>query len=828
MESDLPMSSTPSGGRPLLVATLSGAAALVYELVFFRELGVLFGVAIHAVAAVVGTFLLGLGIGARWADRLRQGDDPLRAYARIELWVGVFGIVAPFLFRALGWWLTSSRFDRGEAGSFESVAWTLGFAFVLLLPPTILMGATFPLLAAAIGAVSPRSTSRLGAVYGANTFGAAIGALLAAFVLLPYAGKVGTTHVAAALNFLAAFLAFRGASASAHGSPPSRPVGGAAATLGRPEALAAFACGFFAIAFQVLGTRVLACLLAATVYAFAVALAVFLAGTALGGALGAAWWPRSTPTRRAIGCGIALLVLCMACGIEAAQTWAGAGDILFGPRNRKPPSSFSSYVGEALIGSTCLFALATLTSGVVFTLLMRRVAAASTDTTAAIGRMYFSNAVGSTLGALCAGFLFLPLFGIRESFWWLFAAALFVAAAIWLAEPLRSRWSVRIATALVLGVAGAGAAHALRVPAEREIDAGVTTVFAADSPVSSVKVESSTEFTGAEPLLSFVVNGRVEASTTLLDRRLQYLLGFIPALIHQNPRRVLSIALGTGMSTAAVAMTGPERIDLVELSPAVLEASRHFDAYTGRLLDQPIVHVHVDDGRSYLARSADSYDLIMADPVHPSIAGSASLYTREYYAMARDHLAPGGMMSQWIPLYELSTEDIGGIVKTFRSAFPHLTLWVTGYDLVLLGSREPFALDPRAIELRMQREPVRSTLRAIGVRDVADLLGCCFGAGTAAQALADASPREITDNKPWLEFTSPRRLDQYSRDVIALLARSVEEPPFASGTTEGMIERVRTSSRRLRDGAATFVESLRPGNYAAAFAEYEPILFPGN
>lgn len=823
------MSSTRSAARPLCVAALSGAAALVYELVFFRELGVLFGVAIHAVAAVVGTFLLGLGLGALWARRFRGGDDPLRAYASLELWIGVFGIVAPFLFRLLGWWLTSSRFDRGEAGSAEYVAWTLGFSFVLLLPPTILMGATFPLLAAAIerGGDGAKRSSRLGAVYGANTLGAAIGALLAAFVLLPYAGKVGTTHVAAAMNFVAAVIAFRAARTNTVAAD-ELPRAVTPVALARPEVIAAFASGFVALAFQVLGTRVLACLLAATVYAFAVALAVFLAGTAIGGAIGAAWWPRTTPTRRVIGCGLALLVVCMAIGIETTQAWAGAGDILFGPRNRKPPASFSLYVGEALLGSASLFLVATAASGAVFTLLMRRAAAAATDTTAAIGKLFFANTLGSTTGALAAGFVLLPALGLRTSFWWLFAIAWGVAVVVWLAEPTRSRLSVKLATAALLCAAGALAAHALRVPTEREIDASVTTVFAADSPVSSVKVERSTDSSGMEPLLSFVVNGRVEASTTLLDRRLQYLLGFIPALIHQNPRRVLSIALGTGMSTAAVAMTGPERIDLVELSPAVLEAARHFDAYTGRLLDQPIVHVHVDDGRSYLARSDDEFDLIMADPVHPTTAGSASLYTSEYYALARDHLAPGGMMSQWIPLYELSTEDIGGIVATFRSAFPHLTLWVTGYDLVLLGSPEPFVLDPRAIELRMQREPVRSTLRAIGVRDVADLLGCCFGAGSTAQALADHAPQPITDNKPWLEFTSPRRLDQYSRDVIALLARSSEEPTFVATASEAVVERVRTASQRLRDGAGAFVENLRPGNYAAAFASYEPILLPGN
>lgn len=829
METRLPMSSTPPTARLLTVAALSGAAALVYELVFFRELGVLFGVAMHAVAAVVGTFLLGLGLGALWARHLQRGEAPLRAYATLELWIAVFGIAAPFLFRALGWWLTASRFDRGEAGSAESVAWTLGFTFVLLLPPTILMGATFPLLAAALerGPEGERRPSRLGAVYGANTLGAAVGAIVAAFVLLPNAGKVGTTHVAAAMNFLAAFLAFRCSRASepARSEPPTAHGRERIAT---PEAVAAFASGFVALAFQVLGTRVLACLLAATVYAFAVALAVFLGGTALGGAIGGAWWPRRTPSRRAIGIGLALLVVCMGLSIELTQAWAGAGDILFGPRNRKPPASFSLYVGAALLGSACLFLTATVTSGAVFTLLMRRVATTATDTTAAIGRLFFSNTIGSTCGALAAGFVFLPLLGLRTSFWWLFAIAWCVAAAVWLAEPTRSRWSVRLATVLLLGGAGAIAAHALRVPDLREIDAGVTTVFAADSPVSSVKVESSTDSVGSEPLLSFVVNGRVEASTTLLDRRLQYLLGFIPALIHPNPRRVLSIALGTGMSTAAVAMSGPERIDLVELSPAVLEASRRFDAYTGRLLDQPIVHAHVDDGRSYLARSDDVYDLIMADPVHPTTAGSASLYTSEYYALAREHLAPGGIMSQWIPLYELSTADIGGIVATFRSQFPHLTLWVTGYDLVLLGSLEPFVLDPRAIELRMQREPVRSTLRAIGVRDVADLLACCFGAGSTAQALADAAPSLITDNKPWLEFTSPRRLDEYSRDVIALLARSTEAPAFAPGTSEAMIERVRLASRRLRDGAAAFVENLRPGNYSAAFLAYEPILLPGN
>ncbi len=816
------------------LALVSGAAALVYEIVFFRSLGLLFGVAIHAVAAVVTSFLGGLGLGAWLGGRLLVRGDPLRVYAALELLIAAFGISSPWLFSA------ARAFAAPPPGDSAFPAGTLALAFLLLLWPTLMMGATFPVLGRAVAAgLAPQETARrVGLLYGWNTAGPFLGTLLAAYALLPAAGLRLATHTAAGANLALAGAALwlasrRGAKAAAAPSPGAAERGEPPLRQRGPLILCVLLTGCASIALQVLGTRLLITLLGASVFAFASVLAVFLLGIALGGACGGGWLARGERPLSSLAACCAALGGAVGLGLLLLRLRLGAEDPLLGARNLGHPEEAYGLLGF-LLSSGGLAALAflpaTLLSGAILPAAARACGSSPGALSRGLGALYAANTAGSVLGSLGAAFLLLPLLGLRMS--------LLVVACVALAAGLPALLAARRAAekisvpllAAVLCAAAALVGSGLRqgeAPGRAE---GLTGLFYAESPASSVKVFLARHASESEPVRCLAVNGKTVASSLFIDRRLQLLLGFISTLAHPGPHRILSIGLGTGMSSGALALSGAESVEIVELSRAVIDACPIFDEWTGRVLERRNVRAYVDDGRAFLQRSGDRYDVISADPIHPWVAGSAYLYTVEYYTLARAHLAPGGLMSQWIPLYELTTEDIAGIFATFSSVFPEVCAWLTGYDLVLLGSERPFVLDAERVQLALAREPTRASLAQVGIYQPHDLLACFFAGTGTLRALARRAPALITDDHPWIEFTSPLSAFRagYATEVLRLLAAATDVAPLAAGTPPTLLDRTRAANQRLRQAALDFAASARAGDIGAAVSAYIEVLRTGH
>ena len=801
--------------QPLLaLAFLSGGVALVYEVVFFRSLGLLFGVATYTAAAVVASFLAGLGLGAWAGGRLSTARSPLRQYAVLELLIGLFGLATPFLFKIAADHLTPPAGD----GSFPWQTFLL--SFLILVLPTMLMGATFPILGRALAAGRENVAGRIGLLYGWNTGGAVLGTLVCAYQLLPALGLTGTTRLAAGLNLLLAggalLLARRGRGAIRDASrtftEEEEPAGAT------PHGAALFSMvtiiGCVTIALQILGNRLLISLVGGSVYAFATVLAIFLLGIAGGGLFGGGFLAARTRPLTALAHCCFLLAGGIGLGLMLLRLRLGPGDPLQGPRNFGLLSPGASLL-DFLLASTTLAALtflpATLLSGALFPAVTRWFKATPGALARKLGLLYGLNTLGSVAGSIAAVVLLLPLLGLRWSLLLLALLSLLAGLLPLIAarkagekpSPALLAGSLLVAFALLTGGLFPGQ-PAGAADGEKEI-------FYAESPASSVQVIEVEEQGEPLPVRCLFVNGKAVATSLFIDQRLQLLLGFIPTLLHENPRRIVSIGFGTGMSSGALALSGAESLEVVELSRGVIAAAPLFDRWTGSVLDRPNVRIHNDDGRAFLKRSREQYDLISADPIHPWVAGSAYLFTQEYYRLARARLADGGMMSQWIPLYELTTEDIAGIVRTFSEVFPEVSAWVTGYDMVLLGTLKPLAIDPRLLRSRIAREPVDSLLRGIGVPDAESLLGCYFAGKETLAELASRAPRTITDDQPWIEFTAPRSalLSTYATEVLTFLARAEDRLPLHPMTAPATALRIETANLRLREAALRFVETIQ-------------------
>ncbi len=774
-----------AGSRNTVFAAVvvSGAAALVYEVVWSRQLSVFLGITIRAQAVVLAAFMLGLALGSRYLGaRADRTVRPMLLFAGLEAAIGIYGVLSAFILPSLAPWYARLASPL-EISSVAGDVTRFSVAAAALLAPTFLMGGTIPALVRALAPEAgpgPGSTGIvIGRVYALNTLGAALGAFAAGFVLLPALGTIHTLWVAAFLNLAVAagiWALHRGrtplASQTSGDAPrePVEPTTGSAP--GRSATLVGFALfGAAALAIQLAWVQALSQILGSSVYAFSLTLSGYLAGLALGGFAFAAWSRRgerwtALPTWVATASGASVV----------------AGLLVFDDLPRffllafrwNLESRLSWLVAFAFLTAWCLMLVPTALFGFLSPLLASDCAARRRSIGGDVGTAYAANTAGTTLGALAAGFWLLPRVGLQNTLLLGALGLIACAAMLLLARRPRPSWARTRALALgavalvavaatprwdpVLTTSGPfiNASRILDLPAGSQFRGAMRErnriVYYAESAVGSVSVRD----VGDDRLL--VINGKTDGSR-LGDRRTQLALGYLPVLLHPDPKEVLVVGYGTGMTPAAIA-AHPEvgRIDVIEISPEVIEASRYFAAENRGVLLDPRLRLHHADARNFLLASDRKWDLIVSEPSNPWISGVANLFTREYFELARERLAPRGAMGQWFQSYGMSSEDLRSIVRTFTDVFAHVTIWSPQPgDLILVGSDGSHALDGRRLR-RMERLP-----------DVAqDLEATGWGSGEAFLRMllqdADSSAtfgKEVpanTDAHPRVEFNAPRNL----------------------------------------------------------------------
>jgi spermidine synthase len=736
----------PAGRRLLqLCLLLSGAAALILEIAWSRNLSLILGNSHQAVATVVASMMTGLCLGSVAASRALPRLRHLpRAYGTVEMAVGAYAALTPLLFKLVPFILSPLYSLPGPI--FLGARFLL--VFLLLLPASAGMGSTLPLATAALSRRGAKESpgedadSIGGRLYGLNTLGAFLGALAGGFLLLPAAGLLKSTLVGAGLGLgvgtlvwlLSDSLLDQPAPPGAAKRPP-----GAPAVRRFAWVLPLYAAsGFVAMVYEITWTRVLGPIAGTSVYSFTLILAAILAGIGLGSlVLSSGRAASGSDPARGFAVGQILLA-----GASFGSLWGlkVLPDLMLyaASRNASRPGSF-------LMWQFLLFGFIVLAPGVIlgalFPFAARLMARVEPSAGAGVGRVYAWNTAGSILGSLAAGFFLVEAFGGETTL----ALASVASAGLGLgAVALAGGKRFRLATASAGGLLAlcipfaiprwdlyrmtSGVTQVLRglrqlgprplaelIAASRAPDARV--VFHREGKTSTVTIIREWGLTWLR------VDGKTDASNTEADMMTQVLLGQLPFFFVRNPTDVCVVGFGSGVTSHA-ALTHPiSRLDTIEIERQVIEGSRFFESANLRPLDDPRSRLIVDDARTVLTYRPQRYDIIISEPSNPWMAGVNNLFTLEFYSLVRRRLKPGGVFCQWVQSYEMSDESLRTIANTLASEFPvaHLFASAMGADLVLLASERPLALVPGAAELFPDRPRVAEDLARIRVKSLPDL-----------------------------------------------------------------------------------------------------------
>ena len=758
----------------LLLFAGSGCSALIYEIVWYQLLQLVIGSSAISLGVLLATFMGGLCAGSLALPRMRRAsrEHPLRLYAMIELGIGALGILVLFAMP-----LVDGVYTAAVGHGMPAILLRAMVCALCLMPPTFLMGASLPAASRWIE-TTPEGVAWMGFLYGGNTAGAVFGCLLAGFYLLRQFDMSTATFVAAELNVAVGLGGFwmAGRTPEVLAAPRGEDMAGNAEAMaeaggnGRKGVYAAIAIsGACALGAEVIWTRLLGLMLGATVYTFSIILAVFLIGIGGGSGVGSAvarGFRSTAAARRAFGICQLLLV-----GAIAWTAVMVAGSLPYWPVN--PLLSSSPWYTFQVDMARALWAIlpAAVLWGASFPLAL---AAAGKEKDAAnlVGGIYAANTAGAIVGALSFSLVLVPWIGTQGC-----ERALILLAAVGgcvMLLPLAGAerdWK---------GMAGVAAAVAIAVGISAQIPHVPGELIAYGRRMMTSMGQSQILYTGeginssiaisrwSDGAVQFHVSGKVEASSEPYDMRLQRMLGHMPALFHPHPKSVLVVGFGAGVTAGTfVVHPGIERIVICEMEPLVPPtATQYFARENYNVMHDPRVQIVYDDARHFILTTREKFDIITSDPIHPWVKGSATLYSKEYFDLVKRHLNPGGIVTQWVPLYESDLPTVKSEFATFFAAFPNGTIWGNenggGYDTVVLGQVEPARIDVDDLEARMARPDyarVVDSLHEVGFTSLNGLLGTYAG--------------QKSDLEPWLEGAQINRDGNLRLQYLAGMALNV-------------------------------------------------------
>jgi spermidine synthase len=738
----------------LLLFFVSGASALIYEVVWTRQLTLHFGATALSLAAVLSAYMTGLALGstllARFARRISR---PLAVYGLLELGVALIALAVPPLLDALSPLLAAAYGPQGPTPLFELLRFAI--AFVVLLPLTMMMGATLPALAEELTDVREQVALHAGRAYAINTLGAMTGALVAGFFLIRWLGMRESWWVAVGLNAAIGLLALALSRTRTAVAPSDAPAA-------QPEpdpvpvraviALVASA-GFCSLAYELLWTRYFINSFNSTVAAFSTILIAYLLGLGLGAFAASALTRRQPVTFNhlaALQGAVALMAVLLLGTLDDVPKWYSTLIDAFGSRL----FARALLAVVVMIVPTSLMGMA-LPLGVH---LLRKSPGAVGTT---VGTVQAASSVGSALGPLGAALVLLPLLGLSRSILAVAVLQAVLAAALSFRTTLGSPWVKRTPALLAAATAALAIVFALMHPLGDADSARVLPMNIAraapgqqpkvlcyrESPHGTTVVVDDT----ARSERTLYIDG-FAASSNSLDANYMRLMGHLPMLMAPDPKNALVICLGTGITTGSVSLHQPERLDVAELNPEVVACNTWFDDRNGHVLHNPATHVVIDDGRNFLQMTPRKYDVITLEPLPPFFAGTVSLYSKEFNQLARSHLTEQGVFAQWLPLHLVTDSDARMIVRAISEVFPHVEVFKLPKDgcAIVLASMQPLKFQPGALE---QRPKVLQDLSAMGLTDVAALERDVVLSEEKVAAYDSVVP-PVTDDHPWLEYRS--------------------------------------------------------------------------
>ena len=778
--------------------TLSGATALVYEVLWARMLGLVLGATTVAICAVLVAFMGGLALGsavaAKLIDRILR---PLRAYALIEIAIGLYALLVPILFVLLDH-AHATVWRSIHPGSFSSALLRFVLAALVLVIPTSLMGATLPVLVAAVRRANDLQAAAVAKLYSLNLGGAILGTIVAGFFLLPSIGVRITIWIAAATNVaigIAAFLFER-----SRASVGRNQTGQATELVNlvvvhrkRFWLLCAFASGLVTISMQIVWSRVLAMIIGSSSYAFTIVLALFLIGLAAGAWIVSTMIESDLVSLRRSVLMVQLLTAAMLFFslrlTNSVPPWLVESGFRFG---------VNSWLGLLLLqiaAAMLLILVPAVLMGMVMPMVLMWAGEVSPKDTSnkffaarLVGQSYAVNTIGAIAGAIITSFILIPKASTRFSVYCM--ASICVAVAGLAYQPrkpttdraLSRAGSIAVAVVLMIAMLFVWPRLNLNALSTGAYDSFVRVLARArgdidnqiDQPTDHQLLmyeEGRTATVSVRRdwgITSVAINGRTNASDAG-DMPTQVMLGELGVFTTPRFGNALIIGFATGVTAGSVLQSRIQSVDGVEIEPAAIASSRYFEHVNNRPLSDQRLRMIVDDARTYLRVNPAQYDLIVSEPSHPWVPGVANLFTREFFELGRERLRDDGVFVQWLQIYQLSTENLGSVLATFHEVFPHVAVFriegaAKGKDLILIGSRKPVRLD--LISERMKDDRVAADLKRVGLNSPDEVMAW-FVCDESRLGPAVAGAVINSDNNMHVETIAPREAFRPTMDENA-------------------------------------------------------------
>jgi spermidine synthase len=736
----------------------SGVASLIYQIVWVRMLTLVFGHTIYSVSIVLSAFMAGLGLGSYlWGRTIDKTGKPLLVYGKIEILIGVSAAFLSILlsnfspiYAWLHHWLPNFFF--------LVVVLKTVLAFLLVLIPTIFMGATLPVMCKYFATDDANLGQQVGYLYSINTLGAAAGCLFAGYFLIGFFGVLETALVAAGINLLiglvciAVFKQAEPEVTCGFGLPKPASFSLQLDKENNLWLVISFLCGFTALAYEVVWTRLLVFGMGSTIYSFSMMLANFLFGITIGGLLIVPFFKRKINFRLLLSLfqfGIGLYLI-----FSLYQSNWILSSFIRPWRMDSPITEFWINMRNA----SALMFVPTVLFGMSFPVLTHLVTKGSQDIGSSLGVVYGMNTLGGITGSLVAGYLLLPNLGSQQTLACLsmlnfLAGMLLFATSSLFTGFIRKGAAISCSCLLFLFL--------LKMPNDLLKHIFLRNTYGKTNPEQLIHLDEGLTTTVAVfnddrngvKSKRLILNGVNMSADNMDARKYMTLLSYIPLLLTENPKKVLVICFGTGQTAgAAGAYPGINLVDVVDISPGVFRAGKFFKATNHNVVNNPKVKKIVQDGRQHLLTTSTTYDVITAEPPPPSSAGSVNLYTREYYELTKRALKPGGIVSQWIPLHSQSETHVYQNFRTFYESFPYVMAWYpVNKELILIGSNQPINLEFQGIEERLQNPVIKQIMQDIDFGTPYSFLGSIWFLKKELKSLGSGQ-HMISDNNPSLEF----------------------------------------------------------------------------
>ncbi len=844
---------------------LSGMTGLIYQILWSRRLSIIFGHTVFAISSILAAFMGGLALGSylagKTADQLDLTDDKkpgillaltagsfsphMRLYGLLSLGIGIYAFFTPFLIDVVGM-IYTRLMGAFSLSLYPMSIITFILSVMIFILPTMAMGATLPIVLKFVIRTYGELMAKTARLYSINTFGAVIGSFLAGFILFPALGLQVTLVTAGLINVVIGLVTIMADRMMAGGEEPDSNVDSVEESPLDPEPasepeiesnideknkhrlilLVFFMSGFTSMVYEVGWSRALALSIGSSVYSFSTILVTFLFGIALGSYIfsNTRLFNQEKITIKSLAnveltIGIMSLLILPALGF-LPYLFLRLFPILKG-------SYFLVVAGNFII-SFLVMLPPTIMFGLTFPLVVKIYTRNLKNLGAKIGVVYASNTAGNITGSFMAGFLLIPIIGVENSLKLATGINMLGALLIYI-YLFKKEQSEKISGYFRFALIGVLAMVLMfsQVWRKSAMSLGVSVYAQFYDQVSSIRqfnrlldreaknivfyrdgISSTVTIVKSGDMVSLKVNGKTDASFSpegTGDLHTQWLQGFIPAVLHPNPRRVCIIGFGSGITDAAVSQFDEvERIDSIEIEPVVMEAARYFHEGNLGVTEDPRFHSHIADGRNFILAAGEKYDIIISEPSNPWIAGIGNLFSIDFYKVCLDKLKEDGIYCQWIHTYGMDPATVKMVMNTFYSVFPHGDLWITQRgDLMLIGSRQPIRLDyERLLSVVERNQNIQRYLELIDCENPRKLLGNYITSAKRVRAFA-GDGRINSDDRPLLEFDAPKNIygDIDRMLVIREVARYADEVSQLDWVTN-LNPEIKTDGELFRDMAS--------------------------